>query len=116
MGPSGIGSLFPRVECNYSILIISHLEIVSIRCRCADGYELRAGLCYKKCDPGWYDDGGVACTRNDCNANEEDNGAGWCNARCAPGYRAAATMCINDWCPDGYRNDPLSCWCVAASC
>jgi hypothetical protein len=84
-------------------------------CRCESGYELRAGLCYKKCDPGWSDDGALACTRNDCTADEEDNGAGLCYPRCAPGYRSFVTMCIEENCPGGYRNDPLSCWWVAAS-
>ncbi|KAG2436055.1 hypothetical protein HYH02_011766 [Chlamydomonas schloesseri] len=78
---------------------------------CNSGYSYKATRCYKDCPDGWNDDAvGLSCVRNSC-GNDDDNGAGMCYPNCRDGYRSnGLTMCIERDCPDGYRNDPLSCW------
>ncbi|KXZ51418.1 hypothetical protein GPECTOR_12g380 [Gonium pectorale] len=81
--------------------------------RCADGYDLILGRCYKRCPSGWSEDPvtRLTCWTSSCNPGDEDNGAGLCYPACRSGYCSnGLTMCIQCNCPDGYRNDPLSCW------
>ncbi|KAG2439122.1 hypothetical protein HXX76_004490 [Chlamydomonas incerta] len=78
---------------------------------CNSGYSYQATRCYKNCPDGWNDDAvGLSCVRNSC-GSDDDNGAGMCYPNCRDGYKSnGLTMCIQRDCPDGYRNDPLSCW------
>lgn len=80
-------------------------------CRCPAGWDLKAGICYKRCEDGWSNDAtGLSCVRNSCNNGEEDNGI-TCYPSCRSGYCSnQLTMCIECACPGGYRNDALSCW------
>ncbi|KAG2486902.1 hypothetical protein HYH03_014402 [Edaphochlamys debaryana] len=80
--------------------------------KCDAGYTYYGSRCYKGCDAG-YSDKAVftSCSTWSCNPGDEDNGAGTCYPRCRDGYHSnGLTMCIQNSCPDGYRNDPLSCF------
>jgi hypothetical protein len=77
---------------------------------CAPNMEKQAGLCYKKCRPGYKAVGPVCWKRCE---NDIDVGA-LCRKRCRPGYKEVAGVCWAS-CPSGFTDigalcsKPLKC-------
>ncbi|MGA7304248.1 MAG: hypothetical protein WBW88_05215 [Rhodothermales bacterium] len=76
-------------------------------------------VCSPDCPGGWQDigvsckkpsyDRGVGTALNSCPAEHEQIGA-LCYPLCKEGFTGSLDWCIKNDCPEGYRNDPLTCF------
>ncbi|GLC59443.1 hypothetical protein PLESTB_001487800 [Pleodorina starrii] len=88
----------------------SHLSGLMCYENCRAGYYYWGGVCYEDCTPGQTDIGAL-CSENFCDPGDDDNGAGMCYPACRWGYSSnGLTMCIQNTCPAGYDNHPLTCY------